>query len=45
MVELIDKAEQFAPQTGAPVVVEFGRLLAVEPDRSRKAPLEKSDGL
>src|SRR5437868_14089170 len=45
MVELIDEAEQLAPQPRAALVVEARRLFSAEPDRPFKPALDQTHRL
>ncbi len=45
MMKLIDEAQELASQPGAAVVVQLGRFLAVEPDRSLEPAFEQADRL
>jgi len=45
MVKLIDEAERLASKLGATIIVELGRFLAEQPDRSLESALEQSHGL
>ena len=45
MMELVDEAEQFAPQPGPAVIVEPRSFLAAKPDRALEAALEQADSL